>query len=432
MNDQAIQLNNEIQSSHASVMEMLSDKGKEMYFPKLGIVSQAAEAKGTEINATIGIALENDGIPVNLPCISSRIDLPAAQVFPYAPSSGRLDLRELWKTMLVKKDPSISGKSFSLPMVTSALTHGLSTCGCLLCNAGDRVIIPDLYWENYELIFSRIHGATLDTFPFFTESGGFNVQGLREKLLSESPGKRIVCLNFPNNPTGYTPTVKEIEELRLVFLEAARNECRIVVIIDDAYFGLIYESGVYTRSVFSELCDLHPNVLAVKLDGATKEDYTWGFRVGFITYGIHGGTQGLYKALEAKTAGIIRATVSNASNLSQSLMVSAYTSDSYAQEKRGKFELLRERYETVKQILKSHPEYKEQFIPLPFNSGYFMCIRVFKADLEQVRQKLLTDYSIGVIAMNGIIRIAFSSTPVDKLEKLFDHINRAVKELAGS
>jgi hypothetical protein len=30
----------------------------------------------------------------------------------------------------------------------------------------------------------------------------------------------------------------------------------------------------------------HPGMLAVKLDGATKETfYVWGLRVGFITYG---------------------------------------------------------------------------------------------------------------------------------------------------
>jgi hypothetical protein len=40
-----------------------------------------------------------------------------------------------------------------------------------------------------------------------------------------------------------------------------------------------------------DLCDAHPNILAVKLDGPTKEDYVWGFRVGFLTFGIRDATQ---------------------------------------------------------------------------------------------------------------------------------------------
>ena len=43
------------------------------------------------------------------------------------------------------------------------------------------------------------------------------------------------------------------------------------------------------------LVDLHPNVLGIKLDGATKEDYVWGFRVGFITFGFKGANAGTVK-----------------------------------------------------------------------------------------------------------------------------------------
>ena len=67
---------------------------------------------------------------------------------------------------------------------------------------------------------------------------------------------------------------------------AAQRGLKLVVLVDDAYFGLVYEAGVMRESLFALLCGLHPNLLAVKLDGPTKEDYVWGFRVGFLTYGI--------------------------------------------------------------------------------------------------------------------------------------------------
>ena len=38
----------------------------------------------------------------------------------------------------------------------------------------------------------------------------------------------------------------------------------------------LYEEGIEKESLFTYLCDLHENVLAIKIDGATKEDYVWG------------------------------------------------------------------------------------------------------------------------------------------------------------
>ena len=40
-----------------------------------------------------------------------------------------------------------------------------------------------------------------------------------------------------------------------------------------------------TESLFGLLANLHPNLLAVKLDGATKELFVWGLRCGFVTFG---------------------------------------------------------------------------------------------------------------------------------------------------
>ncbi len=441
LDSQAIKLNDAIKSANPAVLDMLSAKGKAIFFPKLGILAQSAEANGKEINATIGIALEDDASPVALPSISKNLNLPAVDAYTYAPSPGRADIRKLWKEMLLKKNPGLAGKTFSHPVVTAALTHGLSMAGYLFCDEDDTVILPDLYWENYGLIFTHAYGAALETFPTYTEMGtaqktdgierrGFNTAGLKAKLAQPSKsGKKIVLLNFPNNPSGYTPTPAEVKEITSALTDAANRGEKVVVLIDDAYFGLVFEDGIYKQSIFCDLCEASPNLLAVKIDGATKEDYVWGFRVGFLTYGIKGGNAALYESLEAKTGGAIRGNISNTSNPAQSLLVRSWSSGEYAAEKQMKFELLKRRFDTVKEILAAHPEYRAQFTSLPFNSGYFMCIQP-KVDSELLRQKLLKDYSTGTINFGGILRLAFSATPTDKLAKLFENIFKACKELA--
>src|SRR5690606_14752166 len=123
---QAVKLNESIKAANPAVLDMLSARGKAIFFPKLGILAQSAEANGKEINATIGIALEDDGSPVALASISRNLNLPAGEAYPYAPSPGRADIRKLWKEMILSKNPGLKGRTLSLPVVTSALTHGLS------------------------------------------------------------------------------------------------------------------------------------------------------------------------------------------------------------------------------------------------------------------------------------------------------------------
>jgi len=59
MNPIAQELNQIIEKGNPHVLEMLSDIGKAIFFPK-GILSQSAEAKekAHRLNATIGIAKE--------------------------------------------------------------------------------------------------------------------------------------------------------------------------------------------------------------------------------------------------------------------------------------------------------------------------------------------------------------------------------------
>ncbi|HAD04865.1 MAG TPA: hypothetical protein DCF93_09690, partial [Desulfuromonas sp.] len=68
MNPLAKELNDLIAQHNPHVVEMLSDLGKNIFFPK-GILTQSAEAKDKahKYNATIGIATENGG-PMYLKC----------------------------------------------------------------------------------------------------------------------------------------------------------------------------------------------------------------------------------------------------------------------------------------------------------------------------------------------------------------------------
>jgi len=429
VDQQATTLNDVIQKINPSVFELLSERGKNIFFPKLGILAQSAQAKGKEINATIGEAVEDNGHSMHLPEFDHLINLPDSVVFPYAPSFGKPDLRSTWKSFIYKKNPSLGDTVISMPIATNGITHGISISSYMFVDEGDSIIVPDLYWENYELIFENNYLGKINTFPLF-HNGGFNLNGFAQKM-DQSSGKIIVVLNFPNNPSGYTPLISEIEGIVALIKEQAEKGKKVVVLIDDAYFGLVYEKDVYTESIFTRLATLHENVLAVKLDGATKEDYVWGFRVGFITYGVKNGTAALYEALENKTAGAVRGNISNISHLSQSLLQKIYASENYDSSKEDKYKILHSRYVKIREVLEN-PKYNRYFSALPFNSGYFMCIELRDGlRAEEIRKILLEKYSTGVIVFGNLIRIAFSAVPEEKISQLIENIHAACQDYLG-
>ena len=428
MHPLAIELNAALDGSVAG--SLLSDLGRRLYFPK-GIVAQSAEAKkhAKRLNATIGIAYRG-GAPLFLPSVRNLLpDLTPEEIFPYAPTQGVEALRELWKKEIIRKNPDIADAVFSLPLVVPGLTAGISVLADLFVDRGDTVVLPDMYWDNYPLILETRREAQLLTFPLYSAAGGFNLDGLIAALKKAGAGgKCALLLNFPNNPTGYSPTKREAGEIVSAIAAAAAAGTRLLVICDDAYFGLFYEQDTYPQSLFARLCSLHENVLAAKVDGSTKEDLTWGFRTGFITLGAKGLSADHYEALTRKLMGAVRSTVSNSSILAQSIILRALESPDREREKAEAARLLKERYGRVKSLLAGKKS--SVLEPLPFNSGYFMSFRLRRGRAEDLRKALLTGDGVGTIAVDErCLRVAFSSVDEEKLEELYDLIYRAAEKL---
>jgi aspartate/methionine/tyrosine aminotransferase len=421
MNPLAAELNRIIEESAPAVMRVLSDLGKELYFPK-GILTQTAEAnqKATRFNATIGEARELQHSMGLASIMRHFSDLGPDAVLPYAPAAGRADLRTAWRDEIRQKNPSLGETPVSLPVVTSGITHGLSTAADMFVDSGDLLLVPDQLWGNYLMTFSVKRGAQANRYPLLDLDQGFDVAGFRWVLRENADrGKLLVLFNFPNNPTGYSITPAEADAIRDALVAAAEGGCDIVAICDDAYFGLFYDDEVMKESLFTRLAAAHPRILAIKLDGASKEDFAWGLRVAFMTYGM-AGAEGAYEALEKKTGGCIRGTISNAPNVSQQLVLKAMSDPDYWAQKEEKFAVLRSRAVKVREVL-AEPRFAAAWKPYPFNSGYFMCVRLNDLNAEAYRVRLLDEYGVGVISTSETdIRIAFSCVDEADIADLFD------------
>jgi aspartate/methionine/tyrosine aminotransferase len=430
-------LNDRLNTAAPEVFGMLSALGKRLYFPK-GILSQGAEAKqkGKRINATIGIATEG-GKAMYLPSLHAHVKgVSPDDAYTYAAPAGREGLRKAWRTKLLAENPSLEGKHFGLPIVTSAITHGLALAGDLFIDPGDVVVLPDQLWGNYRLAYEVRLGGKCATFPFFA-GGGFNREGFAAALEAQAKGrdKLIVLLNFPNNPTGYMPIEAEGQSIVESLLSVAKAGTKLVVLCDDAYFGLFFHIGgrSMTESLFGRLTNLHPNILAVKLDGATKELVVWGLRCGCITFGPGRADTAaeVCDALDAKVRGDIRAVVSNSPQLTQTLVEQALASPTIDAERAQKRQVLQARAEEVDRVARE-PKYRDSWDVYPFNSGYFMLIKVKGVNANTLREHLLDKHQVGLISTaEADLRVAFSCLEVEQVRPLFDTVHAAIAELRG-
>ncbi|MDH3357183.1 MAG: aminotransferase class I/II-fold pyridoxal phosphate-dependent enzyme [Desulfobacteraceae bacterium] len=436
MNPIAQSLNQIIESGNPHLMEMLSDMGKNLFFPK-GILSQSAEAKekAYKLNATIGIATEK-GRTMYFPSVMDSIcnTRPEASI-TYAPSFGIPALRKAWQESLFTKNPLLSGKIISLPVTTCGITHAISMFADMWIDPGDVIVFPDMMWGNYNMILNVKKGAVISHYPLFSANGGFNLAAFEETLRAEAEkhDKISVMLNFPNNPTGYSVTKEEGEHIVKILASIAEAGTNVIAVTDDSYFGLFYEDQVLKESLFASLCDRHPRLLAIKLDGATKENFVWGLRIGFITYGcrINGDPLPVYDALERKTAGCIRGSISNASHLGQTIVLKSMQGDHFTAEKEEKFEILQNRALCVKKVL-SDSKYKAVWDAYPFNSGYFMCIRLKTVNAETLRVHLIEKYGVGLISIGDKdLRIAFSCLEESEIPDLFNIILQGIQDIEG-
>jgi len=400
---------------------LLSGLGLRMYFPK-GIVSQSAEAdeRAHRFNATIGMAFEA-GSPMILDSIRGALPtLSPKEAVAYAPTAGVAALRKLRREELDRKNPSLVGKELSLPVVVPGLTAAVSLAMDLFVNPGDEVVLPDLNWPNYRLIIEERKGAICAPYPFFepraSGEAGFNVAGLEEALRGSAlrssaagRGSRAACiLNFPNNPTGYTPTLQEAEALVAALSRVASEGVALLAIVDDAYFGLQYEEGLLAESIFAALASAHANILAVKADGPTKEDYVWGFRLGFLSFASAGLGEAGREALVRKLMGLIRSSVSSSTAPTQYLMLKSLRTPGVEEQKARYRAILAARYERARACLASRPQ-PPCLRALPFNSGYFMSFACEGISAEALRRKLLDERGVGVVSIQDrYLRVAFS------------------------
>jgi len=441
MRDLQAEINAALEEGAPALLRALSPLGRRACFPP-DIPAQSAQARGKEINGTIGQITDGRGGAIPLPPLAQALAGLSApdrnQALLYSPIEGMPEVRRLWRQWQrrhLSDDKSDDKLPSTLPLVTIGLTHALSILADLFGGEGKALALPRPFWGNYRQTFAARTGAVVKSAPAYVD-GRYNVHAVAEALDGLPDGEpAVTILNLPSNPGGYSLTLEERGQV-IASLRGVAERRPLVVICDDAYAGLVFEPDVPRTSLFWELIGQHPNLVPVKIDGATKEFSFFGGRVGFITFAAEQESE-VGRALESKMKMLVRSVIGSPIATSQVLLLQALRPQGDQPGIETEIEsirrLLEERYHALKKALAATDP--RLLTVLPFNSGCFALVELPEAlglTSEQVRRHLLDHYDTGLISIEPrYLRIAHCSVDAAALPELVRRLEKGIAELAG-
>jgi hypothetical protein len=123
--------------------------------------------------------------------------------------------------------------------------------------------------------------------------------------------------------------------------------------------------------------------------------------------------------------------VSNISNPGQSVVLKALNDPDFRKQQAEKVAILRARA-AISQKESRKAEYADCWDVYPFNSGYFMCVRLKGADADAVRMRALEESGVGTIALGKQdLRIAFSSCADAQIPVVYAAVAKAARAVRG-
>jgi aspartate/methionine/tyrosine aminotransferase len=155
--------------------------------------------------------------------------------------------------------------------VTSSGMSALMLATQALVGAGDRAVIVTPVWPNLVEI-PRVLGAEAVTFALTYAPSGWTLD-LGRLLDALTPGTRVVYINSPNNPTGWTISR---EEQRAILDHCRRHG--IWIVGDDAYERLYYGNGIAPS--FLDITDARDRI--VSTNTFSKSWLMTDWRLGWI------------------------------------------------------------------------------------------------------------------------------------------------------
>ena len=234
------------------------------------------------VNATIGSLYTEEGkILVFHTVYDSFRKVPDAVKASYASDlAGNPDFREeIFRWINRNNNIHLPHAVLAAPGGTGALFLMFSSC----LEAGQTVLIPDIYWGSYNLMVSK-HRLKSEKYHI-TENNQVSIKDLMKKAaaIMDAQGKVMVVINDPcHNPTGISLGKEKWWEL-IRFFNQLSEKGPVIVVNDTAYLDFAHNpehitdymecfTDIVPRPLPPTVSDLAPTSFWPKMPG---ESPTW-------------------------------------------------------------------------------------------------------------------------------------------------------------
>jgi len=238
--------------------------------PVFAIASEAASAGEGTIDATVGMLLDEAGMPFVLPSVRRAVESLSPSLrqgnFAYPPLLGLPEFRSS-VTQLIFGSRTDSIASIATTGGTGAVTLHLKFLKRLGIH---EVILPVPSWPNHRRLIESL-GCTVHEVPYL-ERGVATTGGMLEALSSSGTPCGILLQACGHNPTGLDFTNEQWREFA-TFLRSKEH----VVLLDLAYQGLV--RGVEEDAVPARLLR-DAGVPLLVAWSASKNHSIYGLRTG--------------------------------------------------------------------------------------------------------------------------------------------------------
>ena len=206
--------------------------------------------------------------------------LQAGETF-YAHNLGLQELREALAAYTDKLHPGRgAGHWFDRLAVTSGGVNGLMLASQALVEAGDEVVVVSPAWPNL-VAQPLILGAKVHTVPLRVQADGPRagawVLDLDALLAAITPATRLLVVNAPNNPTGWTLSAAE---QRAILAHCRRTGTWIVA--DEVYERLYFADDTPNGAAPSFLDVAEPEDRVIVAHSFSKSFLMTGWRLGWL------------------------------------------------------------------------------------------------------------------------------------------------------
>jgi aspartate aminotransferase len=213
---------------------------------------------------------ESDKSTPSFICEAAIASLREGETF-YTENLGRPYLRQTISDYLTGLHQCVIGTD--RVAVTPSGDSALMLASQLLVQPGDRVVTVTPLWPNAVEI-PKIVGGQVTCVSLEVREGQWALP-LEKLLKALEPGTRMLVLNSPHNPTGWSI---HQEEQRIILDHCRRHG--IWILADDVYERLIYTDGLRSAPSFLTLTDDQDRLIVV--NSFSKAWTMTGWRVGWM------------------------------------------------------------------------------------------------------------------------------------------------------